>query len=579
MEESVFLKRPGDSLIIETRQNKDGLYEIVNPRFEFGGVISSEAYVIIYFRTVSNGIMITPWEKVGSQNTELSSLDLTYRIEKGQTLQIKFVRSNDIVDGDIEFIKFYTEGTYRLIGHDTPTLDASMFAGVNSDDSTTELETNLFKKLYFRSIVPNYIKRGDNRSMNEDRDYVSLFSAISRFFALIIKFFKRWENINNDEEMLKEILRNNGIQFNESTVTLSELKHLVQNLNNEISKRGTKEMFMFKGDKRADGTTVAIDGEFIRMIQAKRYTEILFEHVPKREIGWCIGNSSPIYRGISGNCFDLDKLHLKSHLFSSLKQASSLFPFIHDVVLGSGRSGLTGRSLLLSGEKVGIGRNLPGTDVVEYLVPVDACLDYEITMRFKVLSAEENSSLYAFVEGFNINRAKLIDAFVTPDRSSIVMSVTPNDDNREIVCGNFFKDDVSLNLKRFNTGVDYFVRFVIKSYASQSNNSYSLNIGMGNELHFNNPFVRYILPTFMITSGRIEIWGLHIRPLVRGTNINPIVGSEEERSFSTGFVQVSNLSHMYVRNGNTTMSEHGVEDFINRNMIPYNGTNIITFIK
>ena len=80
MEESVFLKRPGDSLIIETRQNKDGLYEIVNPRFEFGGVISSEAYVIIYFRTVSNGIMITPWEKVGSQNTELSSLDLTYRI-------------------------------------------------------------------------------------------------------------------------------------------------------------------------------------------------------------------------------------------------------------------------------------------------------------------------------------------------------------------------------------------------------------------------------------------------------------------------------------------------------------------
>ena len=580
MEESKFLLNPGDSLIIETRQNNSGEYNITNPEFEFGGVISEDAYVDIYFRTLSNGVILSDWEKIGTQNSALKQHSCEYNIGKEQILQIKFERSNDSVEGEIEFVRFFTEGDYILIGKETPTLDASMFAGVNSDPSTVALENNLFKKLYFRGILPNYIKRGDNRSMNEDRDFVTLFSTVARFFALIIKFFKRWENIVDDEEMLKEILRNHGIQFNESEITLKDLKTLVANIYNEFSKRGTREMFLLAGDNRPDGTTVDKDGEFMRMIRAKAYTELLMENVPNTEIGWCLGVSSPMYRGISNKCYDLDKLGVSKMLFDDVTEFKSKFLWFGNVALGTNRSAYgDGYTIMWNTGGTGIGRTSVNTDADDFMIPVDACMDYEIVIGIRVNQINENGKIYAYVEGFNNDKVKLQDSFITPDKSNVVMHSNP--DGEDIICGNFFNSETEKYCPTtyFKTTNDYFIRFIIKAYSTEPQSKYALNIGIGNELHFNNSFVRYILPTIMVDSCALEVFDIHMRPLVRGTNINPIIGEGVEDSFSLGFLQTSNFFHMYLRNRNTTMSEQDVEDFINRNMLPYSGANIITFIK
>ena len=88
MEESRFLTNPGDSLIIETRQNDNGDYVITNPQFEFDGAISSESSVDIFFRTLSNGVMLSEWVKVGHQTTAIQQHTFQYSIEKGQVLQV-----------------------------------------------------------------------------------------------------------------------------------------------------------------------------------------------------------------------------------------------------------------------------------------------------------------------------------------------------------------------------------------------------------------------------------------------------------------------------------------------------------
>lgn len=586
-EKSKYITSPGDSLIIETRQNDNGEYKIVNPQFEFGGVISENAYITIYFRTVSNSTIYSDWSLVGKQRVAVKQHTFEYLVKRGQILQIKFVRSKDEVEGAIEFVKFHTDaGTYKLVGRETPTLDSSMFAGVNADQSIINLENNLFKKLYYRGIVPNYIKRSDNRSLSEDGDYISLFSAIARFFALIIKFFKRWENLVNDEEMLKELLRNYGIKFNESKVTMSELKHLTKNIYNEFSKRGTKEMFLFAGDTRSDGTTADVDGEFIRLIQAKSYTELLIENIPKTEMGWCLGKSSPMYRGLSNDCYDLNKWGVNKMLYDNLDEYESKFLHFGGTGIGDVRAGYDGRTIYWLGNQqysggfdiVGIGRRKISVDANSYMIPVDACMDYEITIAIRRIT-NRDATLMAYVEGFNEDKKKLPDSFITPDKSTVIMTVHPDDE--DIICGNFFNNEQNgvFSLNNLNTDCDYHIRFIIKAYASEPQSECALNIGFGNELHFNNAFVRYILPTILVTGAKIEVFNIHMRPLVRGTNINRIIGENSNNCFSLGFLQTSKFVHMYLRNKNTTMSEQDVEDFINRYMTPYSGTNLLTFIK
>lgn len=118
----------------------------------------------------------------------------------------------------------------------------------------------------------------------------------------------------------------------------------------------------------------------------------------------------------------------------------------------------------------------------------------------------------------------------------------------------------------------------MKAYASQSQNSYGLNIGRGNELFFNNAFVRYILPTIRITGGAIDVCNFHIRPLVRGTNINCITNEKFPNCFSLGFLKASRFFQLYLRNRSTTMSQDEVDDFINNYLLTYSSTNLITFI-
>lgn len=570
MQNSNHLYAPEDTLIIQLRSNNSGKYIITNPVIHLSGAITNaDVSVHVYFRIVENGIIASDWTYIGVADSENSEFNTNYTIPRESVLQVKLIRKGIPTAYAIEFVSMNIGSTFIVDKKPTPTIDASMFSTINTQPETSVLENNLFKKLYFRGIIPNYIKRGANLSKSEDEDYISLFSTIARFFAIIIRFFKRWENVSNDEEMLKEILRNNGIQFDETKITLPELQSLTQNLYNEISKRGTKEILMHAGDIRPDGSVVDTDGEFIRLIRANEFTEILYETIPRQELGWCLGKSSPMYRGIPNDCLNLDKMDYSdktTHKFATAEDLDKIMKFGEVTLANDSDIEGNGKVAILHFPRAGFGRMGESDNPNDYLINVDACMDYEIMFAFKIKEGEAGEgSITASVEGFTGDKIKLQDAFILPDKTTLT--------------GSFFYSEGSVELSNFVNNQWYYVRLIIKAYSSESQGSYKLNIGSGNELHFNNAFVKYILPTIRVDRGSIRVCNYHIRPLVRGTNINRISNESFENCFSLGFLKANKFFHMYLRNKNKTISKEDVEDFINRYLLPYSSTNILTFIE
>lgn len=604
------LSLPGDSIIVEIRPEVEGKIQFrtfTDTFLGFGLNIddsnapSTSKEISREFRILTNGIFTTDWKPlndVNLQNTEFP--DNSY-------IQVRYTRIGDDTEGDLEFVRIDLEGDYSVrVLEGTPTVDNSIFSDVASDKNTDLLTENLFKKLYFRGIVPQYITRAENLDLNEDRDYVVLFYTIAQFFAIIFRFFKRFENFENDFELMLEWIRQKGIYFDESTVTLDELRFFSQYLYSEYARRGTNMIFSYKGDKSPSGETLPIDGEFIRLIRGSKETELLYENIPLQNVGWCLGCSSPMYRGLNKYDIRLNKLGEDLDIdvdYTNIdcQTAETTFGAYDDVKYDCGGANSTATRRIdggkadttwtdIRGEKlssfvvngtmsprncngkaglrftsnstagrVGFGR-IDNTNADDKLFVADPLMDYEICFSVRVISG--SGSLNFEIEGFDAQKNTLNDAFIMPngDRTS-----------------NQF---LSLPLSKFNPGHWYFVRGIVHCYSSEPKEQTLLNIGYGTNLYFNNSFLRYIFPKIYLNGvGMIDVYNYKIRPLVRGTNILPLRGKTHENCFSLGFIQSNRIFHAYFRNNNNSQSKAEITDIIERYLLPYDMTDILTFIN
>lgn len=548
----------GDSLIVVVNPKAKGRIRLTDYQDELIGLTDSRV-VKREFRIIDNDVFATEWLPMNTIN--LRSIDQT--IETNNIIQIRYTRTGTDSSGEIEFVKINFMGTFQAIQFEAPTINSSIFSNVINSEEVQILEKNLFKKLYFRGVIPNYITRGDNLDKEEDRDYIALFSSISKFFAMFIQFFKRFESFDSDFDLMREWVRQNGIYFDESSITLEELQYFSQNFYDEIRKRGTKMIFSRKGDILPDGSIIKIDGEFIRLIRSKRENELLYENTPLSKSGWCMGQISPMYRGTSRSK-GLNKTKEDTEDFQNLNN------FVH-FVTQNGKISLEKAgskncvSLKTSGSgSAGLGRINESVDVVNNLYVADPKMDYEITFSFNInQSVREGDSINFGIEGFDGLKNKLNDAFILPNGDAV---------------SEMFLDDLRLN--KFIKNKWYFVRGIIHAYSSDNVEESKTNIGFGNNLYFNNSFVKYILPKIYINSSyssNVYLWDYKIRPLVRGTNILPLKGGREN-SHSLGFIQCPKLFYMYIRNNNNSQSEIEITDIIEKYLLPYGMTDILTYI-
>lgn len=551
----------GDVLLIDVMPKITGRVHLTDFSDVLEGVTSTRT-VQKEFRVSPDGVFWNSWQPLTAENLSLSE----YVVDGALTIQLRYTRTGSDSTGVIEFKSIDFMGSREAIQFVAPTISSSIFANIIGTPEMKALEENLFKKLYYRGIVPAYIPRADNSDENEDRDYIDLFFSVARFFSLFIRFFKRFENFGTDFDLMREQVRQYGIYFDESNITLEELQYLAQHLYDQIRQRGTEMIFKRKGYLMPNGETLQIDGEFIRLLRSKTTDELLYENMPLSRVGWCLGQSSPMYRETS-QAYYLNKTPENSSDFQNLD--NFLINKTNERSTASIVETDDGKKVLsfniLNDSKIGIGNLNENAEIPDkYFVVVDSKLDYEITFAIKILDGANDKNTITFgVDGYDVLKNKLSDAFITP--------------NGDKLTDVFFE----ISEAKFKNEVWYFVRGILFSYSSSNLEESLTNIGFGSNLYFNNSFVKYIIPKIIINGvyeTKIQIWDYKIRPLVRGTNILPLKNGEEN-SHSLGFIQSSRIFYSYVRNNNNSQSKDEITDIIEKYLLPYNVTDIFVFMS
>ena len=545
----------GDTLIITVKPKQKGTATITSFEDSFIG-LAEQKKIRREYRIIEDDMFYSDWVELS--NDSISGK----KLKQNNYIQVRYTRYGTDLSGYIEFQNITFQGDFNPEIINSPILDNSIFSDIAWSEETELLAKNLFKKLYYRGILPMYILRGDNQDVNEDSDFISLFYSVAKYFAIIIRFFKRFENFYNDEELMLEWLRQNEIQFDESTTSLTQLQFLARHLYDEIRKRGTTMVFKRQGDV-VNGKEIEIDGELIRLIRSKRSDELLYENIPFKKLGWCIGNSSPLYRGTafseklnktkeSGEDFeDIDNFQTFFNRNSALSiiQADNAKKVLFCKTTGNSACGL--------------GRIDESVEISDRIYTADPNLDYEITFMFNPQLTGNGAKINFGVEAFDVMKNKLDNAFITPNGEKVT---------------EMFMDGIPMSNFRENQW--YFVRGIIHAYSSSFVENVKLNCGFGNNLTFDNKFIKYILPKIYLSSqnsSQMFLWNYKIRPLIRGTNILPLK-SGFENSHSLGFIQCPQIFYAYFRNNNNSQSKSEITDIIERYLLPFNVTDILQFI-
>lgn len=549
----------GDVLLIDVTPQITGRVHLTDFSDVVDGVTATRT-VHKEFRISPDGVFWNDWQELTSEN--LSSEE--YVVDSSLTIQLRYTRTGSDSTGVIEFKSIDFMGSREAIQFVAPTISSSIFANIIGTPEMKALEENIFKKLYYRGIVPNYIPRAENSDEKEDKDYIDLFFSVARFYSMFIRFFKRFENFQDDFDLMREQVRQYGIYFDEANITLEDLQYLAQNLYDQIRQRGTEMIFKRKGYLLPNGETLQIDGEFIRLVRSKVSDELLYENIPLEKVGWCMRQCSPMYRG-TGMSKYLNKTKEDTEDFQNLnnfvlsKIGNSQY-IISDT--DDGKKVLSLKTFTGGVAQVGLGRINESNDVSDNLYVVDSRLDYEITFAFNIHNVNDLRIIFG-VEGFDSMKNKLNDSFIIP--------------NGDKISETFFIQNMNI----WRKGVWYFARGIIHSYSTVNTDDISTNLGIGNNLHFNNSFVKYILPKIQIISSMnsiVDIWDYKIRPLVRGTNILPLKNGIQN-SHSLGFIQSSRIFYAYVRNNNNSQSQDEITDIIEKYLLPFNVTDIFVFMS
>lgn len=538
---------------------------VVNPKYN--GIVSFNSFTdnllgLTAYRTVSrkfrlttDNLFYTDWEVLNNANlSKHQNINANFL-----SIEVQYTRTGTDDTGVIEFVDIAFSCTYEPIDFIAPTIDESIFKNIINSGDVLELENNLFKKLYYRGIIPEYVLRGENRDKEKDKDYIDFISVIAKFFSLILNHFKRFENSYDDFDILRELVRQYGLYFDESNITLDELKYLSSNMYDEFRKRGTKQMFIRKGETLANGEVNEIDGEFIRLLRNKNNDELLQENIVKNNIGWCLKQCSPMY---SGTLFStqINKTQENTKEFNDLSKFAT-FKSGGGVISIKTISTLKSLSLALtSAGTSGLGSLTVTTE--DKLIPISSGLDYEITFMFKVVTSGDGKLKFE-VNGYDNLMNKLSDAFVTQ--------------SGEFVMGKFFE----VNLSKFNKTVWYLCRGIIHSYSTSHIDGITTNLGIGNNLYFNNRFTTYILPKIFVegtTASEIAIYDYKVRPLVRGTNILPLKNGIANYH-SLGFIEASRMIYFYVKSNNNSISEDETTEIIRKYLLSYSENSIINYLK
>lgn len=380
---------------------------------------------------------------------------------------------------------------------------------------------NVLEKLYKKGlIIPDYVVRDENNNNNlEDQDFITYFNTITHYFALLVYYARRYENINSNKILLEEFLLNKDIELPVDR-NLLDMLYLYENYIEEYRKRGTARII----EKVSDGAD--IDGELLRLIGYDDVDEFIFSILKPHVTGWCMGKSSPTWKGTEF-AEGLIKAYEETYDISSLTP----YPLLNSsfISLLNGEIKITG---VLSSTQSGIGYD---GDTGKQIV-VDPNVDYEISFRVKQSIKTENITF----------GCRAYDK----DRNELILENSVDGSGTR-----YFFEKKGLNL------VDqyYWVRGIVYN-TNEPNKAGGTTIG-GNNLRLPEN-VAYIVPIIIVDNGTTPDTGnttslvdIKIRPL--------------KFNFSIGKLGSRPIIYSLLKNENGELNNDNVERIIKQKLIPY----------
>lgn len=445
-------------------------------------------------------------------------------------------------------------------------------------------------------------------SFEDDKDFLAFWKSSAQFFAYYVILARKYSQFYNNEELLLEYLRQRGLLICDDE-TFGNLTFLLHNYYSEIRKRGTIQIVERysnidpdESDSNSSSESNTIKGELLRSICLDDCDEFIFNFRKDEKLGWCVGNSSPMYRGLS-NMDGANKVwsvlfestdYLKYPLFGANK-ITSIIEGEEDASDSNSDAHInTGYAILVSGlnngETAGIGidDNDPAPSawfINNYAIHVDPNIDYEITFRIKSSQAHVDF-LHAGVFAYDCD-GNVVVCYSIEDLSSDNYFIEDRELNK--INKYYFFRGVIYSKNRFpewdNTR-QYPNKFIVRSsnvfyisikqvevgvaisnvvywralFVDETKSIVSTNWNTGNNLQFHEDTVK-IIPFIKISNdgsgftGNAYIDDVHIQPVA--TN------------YSMGFVQTNKWVDFWIKNNNQNYSYDDLKELFRRYLLPY----------
>lgn len=603
----------GDVLIIKSEVPIIGLVALLDFLDDVDGETGSK-YFSKQFRYSLDGINYTPFVELTQANLELieiNSSDTFY-------VEYRYKREGSDSTGSVDFNYVELEGQYlpQDVGNAWNESNFSTYLDYNGI-CTIGWSVAVLEKLYKQGILPKFIERNKSSLTSEDRDFIDFWRSITHYYGWYVCLARFYKTFYTDPDLLLEYLTQRGaFVCTDGDFDYEASLYLMNNFLDEIRQRGTiqvvkekNNVFTFEINDSSMSGSVSdsitesdplevkqIDGEYLRLIcYVRDLDDFIFNFNRNENIGWNIGNASPLYFGSQKfndiNKFWVDDITNLSDFYfwndgdvdinNSSTSSSTSYALSQESTDALQISNVT------SGLVEGIGRYRE-----DLLIKVNPNIDYEITFIVKQSVKVNNITFGCYGYDVNLNQVSLLNCETVDDSNFFFERQRLNNLHYQLVRGIIYAHD---RIQAFSLASSYNANQIVYSGSTYykalrdvpegtvlSDDEYWMlldsaekerllktNLHLGNNLQFKETIVK-IMPYIVLDNtlgagGELFIHSIKIAPL--------------NLKYSTGFIQVPNILEIWNVNRNKQLSTSKIEENAKKYLFPYNVNAIWNWVE
>ena len=501
----------GDILIIKPEIPAIGLISLLSFSDETTGETPTDKFNKEFRYSINGGLVFSEWIELNTPNIT----NITITQYDAFVIELRYIRVGS--NGNVSFQNATFDGEVDKLEY--PVYNKTPFAkffDIN-DIEVFNWSINVLEKIYGDGHIAKYLTRRLDNKVGTDQDYITFWGTITKFFAILVVMARQFLKNRINPIILRDLILSSGLHICEDS-GLDGLSYLIENSYAEYRKRGTRLIYQRKDDN------TPVDGELLRLLCNRITDEFIFALTQRGEIGWCVGNSSPLYTG-TNNIINV----IKGYEFTEAVEDLSKYPLTNPAYISiEEKNSIDTIKLSPNFVETGIGNS---SEFATKSIIVDNSIDYEIS--FKVISESISSDLCFGIIGF--------DAF---NNVSNLLSA------KDINFNNFFFLHQALPISD-NT---YWIRGILYNKDKTADANDQLAAGFGNNLRMTNSITK-IMPVISASISTKWIYDIKVRPL--------------DLPISRGVLGANNLTFCWFKNNssnNDTITKRTIES----ELVPYN---------